>query len=898
MSSLRVTQGMVSGVDYEEIIKKMTAHEENKVKSKVQQRTLLEWKRDDFREVNAKLLALRESLLEMKMESTFNGKKVSSSSESIVTATAGPKAEQGSYYVKVKQMAQKVTMSSQSALGSNADLSSLAAQLNIDADAVISFTLAGKDKEIPFTFTAGSTKMSDVVRIINNENMGITATYDVNTDRFFLNTSGSGSDGVIKVKMDGITSSTGTVLTGTDGKPLSFLANYLKLNLNVTGLNEIAPASGRKITGDQALVIHDPSTITLNEMYKPGTAPAAIHFSLKGSTGTKAFTFSDLNITLQDMIGQINDARSDTGVTASYDANTGKVMFSTTGQVTVSGDTENFLRDKLNMTLGTWQTTIDSNTSVRVYNPANISMKDLYAAGAAPLSFSFNLEGGLGNKTFSFAPGTTTIQGMIDVINSDMNRAITGITASYDGDTGKISFSDSCPVAVLQAGSTATNASLTFNEPLYRSSDGTPAGTLTVLTSGQDLLSAVPPSFVYTGAGSLTSATYQSGNRIDFVLAGAVAGDTITFDNGTNAFFDGQGNEHVPVTMTFNGTTWEYNSRLNTDRKIAIHYDNEGFLGDELHMTMFNQEGQKAIIDFNDAENLEFDSNHIKLLNDTLVLDLKSVAPTQPVELNVSSDIDGAMTKIKAFIEVYNTTVLHMNTELTEKRYNDPKHNMNYPPLTAEQKKDMSEDEIKAWEAKAKSGMLRGETILFSAYSSVRQAATDPVKGLSADNIYTSLSAIGINSAKYIRNAVDGAKLSIDDEAKLRAALENDPEKVMELFTLNQPVLDEKGKPVKDWNGDTLFNKGLAYRLYDMLDTNMQIISNKAGSSKSSMDSSLISKEIGRINSSIKTMEERIKDITNRYYKQLTAMEKMISYYNSQSQWMASQVSQMTGGSQ
>jgi len=42
-----------------------------------------------------------------------------------------------------------------------------------------------------------------------------------------------------------------------------------------------------------------------------------------------------------------------------------------------------------------------------------------------------------------------------------------------------------------------------------------------------------------------------------------------------------------------------------------------------------------------------------------------------------------------------------INSVLTEERYRD------YLPLTDDQKKAMSEDDIKLWEQKAKSGLLR-----------------------------------------------------------------------------------------------------------------------------------------------------------------------------------------------
>lgn len=891
MSSLRIG-GIASGLDTENIIKEMLKAQRSKIERKVQEKTILEWKRDDFRTVNTKLLALRTATFDLKLSDTFNAKKAASSNESILTATAKSTATPGTYDVRVKQVAQKATLTSQQALGSKENVSSVAAQFGIEENTQIDFTLAGKNGEIPFSFTAGATSLADIIRIINDEDMGIRAYYDANVDRVFLMSTEFGENAAIKVKMDGMRDSGGNLLVNEEGKALSFLGDYFKLNIDVKSLNETAPASGRKITSNSPLIIHDPAAITLSQMYAGGTAPASVSFTLKGEKDSKDFTF-DTTISLQEMINQINNERLTTGLTASYDSSSGKVIFSSGKQVTISGDTDNFLRDKLNMTIGSQQGTLSSNSTVLVYDAANIKLNSLYTCE----DLQFTLEGGLGSHKFSFNASSisaTTVQDMIDSIN--LWRNTTGITASYDGASGKISLMDSCPLAALEAGSTATNATLAFNEALYSSSDGTPNGTLSALTNGQDITA----SFIYTGTGSLTSATYKSDGSIDFVAAGAADGDTIVLNGGgLDNLFDAEGNQYLPVSMTYDGTTgtWTYNSRSNDERMIAIRYDNEGFLADELNINMYEMKGSKAIIDFNDAQNLEFDTNEITLM-DSINLNLQAANPGQTVRVTVTNGIDGAIEKIKAFVEAYNTAIVHMNTELTERRYNArDKYGGSFPPLTAEQRKDMSEDEIKAWEEKAKSGMLRGDSILFTAYSSTRCAATDPVQGLASTNSYKSLASIGISTPSFVRGSIEGGKLEINED-RLRAALEADPDKVMELFTLDKVITNEEGQEILDWNGNPMRNRGVAIRLYEAVNDNITAITEKAGLPSAKIDNSLLTKEIGRIDDRIKSYEERMQEMSERYWKQFAAMEKMVNYYNSMSSWLSQQVAQMMGQNQ
>ncbi|MEN6351309.1 MAG: flagellar cap protein FliD N-terminal domain-containing protein, partial [Syntrophomonas sp.] len=277
-SSLRVG-GLASGIDTESIIKELLKTEQNKIDKLVKQRTLLEWKRDDFRAVNTKLLALRTATADLKDSDTFNAKSATSANESILTATAETTATPGNYNITVKQLAQKASMTSQQALGSNENVSSVAAQFGIDEDTQIDFTIAGANGEVPFSFTAGETSLSDIVKIINEEDMGISAYYDASVDRVFLMSTESGLSG-ITVKMDGMRDSTGEVILDSEGNCMSFLEDYLKLKVDNGSLNEVSPANGHKINSNSPIIIHDDANITISEMYADGTAPANVSFTL------------------------------------------------------------------------------------------------------------------------------------------------------------------------------------------------------------------------------------------------------------------------------------------------------------------------------------------------------------------------------------------------------------------------------------------------------------------------------------------------------------------------------------------------------------------------------------------------------------------------------------------
>lgn len=72
-------------------------------------------------------------------------------------------------------------------------------------------------------------------------------------------------------------------------------------------------------------------------------------------------------------------------------------------------------------------------------------------------------------------------------------------------------------------------------------------------------------------------------------------------------------------------------------------------------------------------------------------------------DLSCKTDTTAVVDKMKAFVDEYNKMIESIYSKVNEKKERD------YPPLTEAQKKEMSEDEIKSWEAKAKKGHLRND---------------------------------------------------------------------------------------------------------------------------------------------------------------------------------------------
>lgn len=238
-------------------------------------------------------------------------------------------------------------------------------------------------------------------------------------------------------------------------------------------------------------------------------------------------------------------------------------------------------------------------------------------------------------------------------------------------------------------------------------------------------------------------------------------------------------------------------------------------------------------------------------------INLLKASPGTNVTINIQSHTESAFNLIKGFVDKYNEIIDKVQTKLTEPRYRD------YTPLTEQQKEGMSEKQIELWEDKAKSGLLRGDQILQDTLNSLRRATMDSVAGI-ANGEFNLLSEIGINTGDYSQ----GGKLFIN-ETKLKQALQDKPDEVMNLFTK------------KDTSGS-----GIGERIYKELDNSVKRLSDRAGSPGTLVDNSTLSKRIREMNEEIANWQDRLMMVENRYWKQFTAMEKSLDQMNQQSTWM------------
>ncbi|MEE3807513.1 flagellar filament capping protein FliD [Lysinibacillus fusiformis] len=269
-----------------------------------------------------------------------------------------------------------------------------------------------------------------------------------------------------------------------------------------------------------------------------------------------------------------------------------------------------------------------------------------------------------------------------------------------------------------------------------------------------------------------------------------------------------------------------------------------------------------ATADATAADILKDDGSGGKIVDEDKV---NAAQKAQAVTMTSTTDVDDIMAKIKEFITTYNGFIKDLNDQTKETKYRD------YTPLTSEQREDMSENEIKLWEEKAKSGLLRGDTLIREGLSGMRSLVYQSNPGI--DSKYNSLFSIGITTSK---NYNDGGTLEID-ETKLRKVLEEDPDAVEKLFK------NSEGKKDDVVDGKTVDTRGYLDKLRGSMKTFEITIEKKAGRSTMTDAQYAIGKNLVDTESRISTWKRKLEDIEARYWKQFTAMEQAINKANQQS---------------
>ncbi|MFU0828749.1 MAG: Flagellar hook-associated protein 2 [Lachnoclostridium sp.] len=243
-----------------------------------------------------------------------------------------------------------------------------------------------------------------------------------------------------------------------------------------------------------------------------------------------------------------------------------------------------------------------------------------------------------------------------------------------------------------------------------------------------------------------------------------------------------------------------------------------------------------------------------------MTLNLKGVSSGQKISINVSNDSQAAYDMVKSFISSYNSILKEMN----ELYYADSASG--YAPLSDEQKKEMSDDEIEKWENKIKAAILRRDSTLGSLIDAMKNAMSSSFE---VDGKKYYLSTFGIQTSTdysekgllHIYGDTDDSTYA-DKDDKLLKALSEDPETTMKALA------------------------GIFQNLYDTMRNNMSSIPN-VRSIYTFYNDKLLDKEQAEYKEQVAKLEKKLEDLEDKYYKQFSAMETALAKLQAQSNALA-----------
>lgn len=226
----------------------------------------------------------------------------------------------------------------------------------------------------------------------------------------------------------------------------------------------------------------------------------------------------------------------------------------------------------------------------------------------------------------------------------------------------------------------------------------------------------------------------------------------------------------------------------------------------------------------------------------------------EPITFSVASDTDAVYNTIKNFFTEYNSLMKEMN-EL----YNADTAK-GYEPLTSEQKKEMTDDDVKLWEDKIKASLLRGDSSLGSVRSAMRNTMMSQV---TYNGKTYSLASFGIcTSTDYTEGGLYHIYGDADDSVyadkddKLKKALEEDPDAVVNVLS-------------------DIFGK-LRTTMSD------KMAGSKVSSSMTFYSDIKMKDDIKNYEKQIKEWETKLADMEDSYYSKFTAMEMALAKLQSQ----------------
>lgn len=348
---------------------------------------------------------------------------------------------------------------------------------------------------------------------------------------------------------------------------------------------------------------------------------------------------------------------------------------------------------------------------------------------------------------------------------------------------------------------------------------------------------------------------YGTGNDTDPLTISAIEGTSTFTKDSIKTDISGVVRDYASVT----DRTYDLNGSalacigladlvVDSDGKVTVNGNADGTLPKGMALV----EASDSKILLNGAE---MTSSSSTVLANGLNIELTGLTKTSgPITFSVSSDTDAVYKSIKNFLTEYNSLIKEMNELYTADSAKG------YEPLTSEQKKDMSEDDIKLWEDKIKASLLRSDSSLGTVRNAMKNAMMSQV---TYNGKTYSLSSFGISTST---DYTEGGQYHIygdsedsvyaDKTDKLKKALEEDPDTVVNVLS---NIFGNLRKTMSD-----------------------KMAASKVSSTQTFYSDIKMKDDIKDYEKQIKEWETKLADMEDAYYRKFTAMETALAKLQSQ----------------
>ena len=613
---------------------------------------------------------------------------------------------------------------------------------------------------------------------------------------------------------------------------------------------KITTSCGDQVSADTLIDVKVDSngTVTLSDKKGAGNN---VHFS--GATG-------DLKnlVTSADAEGTSSFTLSTTEKVVKEDATKAEYLSGKSFTVTLNGQTKTFTLGEIDPSKGNLHEQVKQNLQEgldKAFGKGKITV-DMDTTGPGERSFSFSVSNG---DTFRITSPVGEVLGLGE----------NGVTSYVD--TGK-----------------------TLGDLLGRTSDG--AG-LNGLTGGELARAIGDVTEIKDKDGKVTSRVDSEGNTVDeqgFRLDKdgkrfqeyelTVNGVSIGKYNKDTALEtvlnDINSNTEAGVSVSFSKTTNQFvftaketgaGGRVEIGGELGERLFGKVNVTDKDHYTAGQDAKFTATIN---GQKMEFSRSSNTFDLDGMSITLNGTFEVKdgetPVTFSSKTDTDKIIDVVKTMVEDYNAIVSEV-----KKAYSDmpleKSDGSRYKPLTDEDKADMTESEIKAYEEKAKTGILFMDRDLSSLYSALRSAVAPG----GSDGSF--LRSIGIKTSYE-----DGlTTLSLDENA-LREALEQNPDQVKDAFTKSK----ENGAAS---DGLMASIQKVTDRYAATTGATKGILIEKAGSkySPSAALNNTLLEQMKDIDKQVDKWQAKMSDKVDYYTNKFTQLEMLIAQMNSQSSSLA-----------